>query len=228
MNDKLNFKGCIFDLDGVIVDTAKYHFQSWLKLANSLNIKFTEEQNEHLKGVSRKESLDYILKLGNIDLAEHVKSSLCELKNNWYIELISHLSRKDLLPGVIELLTELKNNQINIALGSASKNAKSILLATDIIHFFDYIADGNSTAKSKPDPEIFLIASSGLNLNPEECIVFEDSIAGLEAAKAGAFKKIGIGLINNLPIADFIVSDLSQININTLNQFYGKKITTKL
>ena len=226
MNRKKAFEGCIFDLDGVIVDTAKFHFQAWKKLAHSLSIKFDEHDNEALKGVSRIESLNYILKSGGLDLPESTKLQLAESKNENYIDLISHLDQGAQLPGVVQLLEELKEAGIKISLGSASKNAIPVLKSTGIMKYFDFIADGNSTDKSKPNPEVFYIAARGLGLSPEKCIVFEDSISGLEAAKTGGFKKIGIGNAETLSNADYVVSDLSFINLEILNDYYKDQSQT--
>ncbi len=220
MENKSQFKGCIFDLDGVIVDTAKFHFLAWQKLANLLDITFTEEDNEALKGVSRTESLNHILGMGGLVKSDEEKTLLASMKNAWYIDMISHLDHSALMPGVIELMDDLKVHGIKIALGSASKNALPVLRSTGILEYFHYISDGNSTDKSKPDPEVFYIAAEGLSLQPHECIVFEDSIKGLEAAQKGGFLKVGIGNVINLPIADFVVEDLSYITFENLNQFY--------
>lgn len=217
-------KGCIFDLDGVIVDTAKYHFKAWERLASSLSIPFTEQDNEHLKGVSRLESLKFILSLGDVTLSEEETSKLLRLKNDWYIDLISDLSSLDLLEGIPEFLEHLKSEHIKISLGSASKNAMPVLVSTGILPYFDYISDGNSTDKSKPDPEVFYIAAQGLGLEPSECIVFEDAIKGIEAALNGGFKVVGIGEKDVLDMAHVvypnlvgktfknIIKDLTQVN----------------
>jgi beta-phosphoglucomutase len=227
MNRKKSFEGCIFDLDGVIVDTAKFHYLAWKSLANSLNIDFNEHDNEALKGVSRKESLNHILQMGGLEMADDVKLQLAESKNKIYIDLISNLDQSALLPGVTKLLGELQKAGIKISLGSASKNAIPVLESTGIMKFFDFIADGNSTEKSKPDPEVFFIAAKGLNLHPEECIVFEDSVKGLEAAEKGGFKKVGIGDPAMLSTADFVIPDLAHTNIDSLDNFYQNQSQTR-
>ncbi len=213
-------KACIFDLDGVIVDTAKYHFIAWQRLANKLGISFTEEENEHLKGVSRVQSLEYILKLGKVDLSEPDKIELANLKNEWYVELISNLQSDEILPGVIELMDDLKKHDIKIALGSASKNAVPLLKSANVLHYFDYISDGNSTDKSKPDPEVFLIAAKGINEAPQHCIVLEDSIKGIEAAIAGEFRSLGIGDKKVLGIAEHVLENLIGISWHKLQLLY--------
>ncbi len=211
---------CIFDLDGVIVDTAKYHYLAWKRMASMLGIDFTEKENENLKGVSRKESLEYILKHGKALISESEKIKYAIAKNEWYVEYINNLSTDEILPGVIDLLEDLKKNNIKIALGSASKNAMPILKSTNILSYFDFIADGNSTDKSKPDPEVFLIAAKGVNKAPNNCIVFEDSISGIEAAILGNFRTFGVGEVEHLNRAEHVFPNLDGINWNKIQQLY--------
>ena len=213
---------CIFDLDGVIVDTAKFHFLAWKQLAEHLGVEFSEEDNEHLKGVSRMQSLEYILLKGDIQLSNEEKLRLATLKNEWYVESIKHIDASEILPGSEELLKDLKKNRIKISLGSASKNAKAILNGIGLMSYFDFISDGNSTDKSKPDPEVFLIAAKGVNELPENCLVVEDSIKGIEAANVGGFRTLGIGDPNILTEAEFIVKDLTAVNWETFNNWYNK------
>src|SRR6476659_7666795 len=149
-------KACLFDLDGVIVDTAKYHFKAWKRLANELGINFTENENEQLKGVSRIESLQLILKWGGLEKNETELEALSTLKNSWYVEMINEMQADEILPGARELLTELRANGIKIALGSASKNSETILRKINLLNAFDAIVDGTIVSKSKPDPEVFL------------------------------------------------------------------------
>ncbi len=212
---------CIFDLDGVIVDTAKYHFLAWQRLATKLGIAFSEEENEHLKGVSRIQSLEYILKLGKVHLPEDEKLALASLKNEWYVEMISHLKKDEILPGAMELLDDLKKNDVKIALGSASKNAVPLLESAGIVSYFDYISDGNSTDKSKPDPDVFLIAAKGIHESPHHCIVIEDSIKGIEAAIAGGFRSLGIGDKKVLNIAEHVVANLVDMGWKKLQLMYA-------
>ena len=214
-------KGCIFDLDGVIVDTAKYHYLAWKRLAGSLGIEFTEHDNEQLKGVSRMQSLEHILEIGKLSLSIEDKLQLAKRKNEWYVEYITHIDKSEILDGAEKLLLDLKKNNISIALGSASKNAIPLLKSIGILDLFDYISDGNSTDKSKPDPEVFLIAAKGLNLLPEECVVFEDSIKGVEAAIKGNFKSIGIGEASVLGIADFVWPDLHDATWGKINDMFN-------
>lgn len=214
-------KGFIFDLDGVIVDTAKYHYLAWKRLANNLGIDFTEEENENLKGVSRVQSLEYILKLGKLEVKEEEKLKLAAAKNEWYVEYISRLHKDEILPGVENLLQSLKQNNIKIALGSASKNSIPILKGIDLLSSFDFISDGNSTDKSKPDPEVFIIAANGVNLEPKDCLVIEDSIKGIEAAINGGFLSLGIGEEKHLGNANHVLPDLKNTSFESINKLYN-------
>ncbi len=197
MNNNFN-KACIFDLDGVIVDTAVYHFQAWRKLAQNLGFDFTHQQNEQLKGISRVESLNLILKWGNVSLNEDEKLKWASKKNDWYLELISQMNPKEILPGVSDFLAFLKENKVPIVLGSASKNAVSILNKIDLLHYFNAIVDGNSVTKSKPNPEVFLKGAEKINYKPANCLVFEDAVAGIQAANSAGMRSIGIGQKNIL------------------------------
>ena len=207
-------KGFLFDLDGVIVDTAKYHYLSWKRLADELSISFTENDNERLKGVSRMRSLDIILELGKQNLSIDVKETLAAKKNAWYVDYIIKMAPDEILPGALEFLQEAKAQHIKIALGSASKNAITILERLNICNHFDAIISGNEVSKAKPDPEVFLKGAEALGLKPEECVVFEDAAAGVEAAINGKMKCIGIGSANVLGDADIVVEGLAAISIN--------------
>lgn len=209
-------KGYIFDLDGVIVDTAKYHYNAWRKLANSLGFDITEEQNENLKGVSRVESLLYILSLGNLTFSEEKMAEMAELKNTWYVDSISNMDKTELLPGSEELIIEIKAKGYKISLGSASKNSIRILKATGLIDYFDAIIDGTKTTESKPHPQVFLMGAEALHLQPEECVVFEDSINGIKAANTGGFVSIGVGDKTILQEADVIIPSLAGVTIDSL------------
>lgn len=198
-------KSALFDLDGVIVDTAIYHFQAWRRLANELGFDFTEHQNEQLKGISRMESLELILQWGNKDLSETEKLAWATKKNEWYLELITHMTPKEILPGVKDFLDGLKEEGIKIALGSASKNSKMILNKIELFHYFDAIIDGNNITKGKPDPQVFLMGAEATGSLPSECVVFEDAQAGIEAAKAAGMYAVGIGDRNVLNKADLVV-----------------------
>ncbi|MFM7019171.1 MAG: beta-phosphoglucomutase [Aquirufa sp.] len=215
----MNYKACLFDLDGVLVDTAIYHFQAWKNLGKKFNYELTEEQNEQLKGVSRVESLNKILAWANYSATEAEKSEWLVEKNEEYLRLISNMNPSEILPGVVAFLTQIKELGYQIALGSASKNAEIILQKTGLIDWFDLIIDGNKVSKSKPDPEVFLKGAEGLGLSPEHCIVFEDAQAGVEAAKAGNMKAIGIGDAETLKLADKIIPNFIGVNAVELLQF---------
>ena len=208
--------GFIFDLDGVIVDTAKYHYLAWRNLANSLGFDFTEEQNELLKGVSRVKSLEILLELGKVELSEEKKQALLVEKNKEYLEYVYKMTADEILPGVNQLLTFLEANNIKFALGSASKNAPLILEKVGLIKRFTAIVDGNDVSKAKPNPEVFLIGAQKLSMNPENCIVFEDAIAGVQAANAAKMISIGIGDANVLSEADYIFEDMAAVTTDFL------------
>lgn len=186
-------KAFIFDLDGVIVDTAKYHFLAWQKLAQELGIEFTPEHNEDLKGVSRVRSLDIILALGNIEASQEDKNKWLIQKNEDYLSYLVDMDESEILPGVLHVLEFIKEKNQLIALGSASKNARPILEKTGILPFFDAIVDGNDVSNAKPDPEVFLRAAKLLNVSNENAIVFEDSVAGIQAANIANMISVGIG-----------------------------------
>jgi len=209
-------KGYIFDLDGVIVDTAKYHYNSWRRLANKLGFDITEEQNENLKGVSRKESLEYILELGKMTFSDKEQVKMAELKNQWYVQSISGMDASELLPGSKNLLEDIKNLGLSVSLGSASKNSVRILESTGIISLFDAIIDGTKTSKSKPHPQVFQMGAEALGLGPEECVVFEDSINGIKAANTGGFISIGVGDAEVLKEADFVLPNLAGVTVESL------------
>lgn len=215
-------KGVIFDLDGVIVDTAKFHYLAWRRLANNLGFDISLEQNEELKGVSRVHSLRQILKWGNKDISEADFERLMKEKNEDYLSSISSMSDGDLLPGIDKVLEYLKSNSIPFALGSASKNARPILKNLKIYDSFVAIVDGNDVTKAKPDPEVFLIAAHKLNRQPEECVVFEDSVAGIEAANSAGMTTIGIGDKKVLQEADHIFPDSTQIDEKFLDKLFQK------
>lgn len=206
----------IFDLDGVIVDTAKYHYLAWKRLGKELGIDFTEEQNEDFKGVSRMACMDIMCKLaGKEDMSQEERERLANLKNEWYVESIGELDESELLSGAKDLLVALKENGIKVALGSASKNALPILERTGIIKYFDTIVDGNHVTKAKPDPEVFVLGAQRLGVEPSKCVVFEDSVAGIEAAHIAGMGCIGIGSAENLPNAKTVVAGLDQVTIDT-------------
>jgi len=186
-------KGFLFDLDGVIVDTAVFHFQAWRRLAQKLGGDFTEEQNEQLKGVSRVDSLKKIIEWTGATVSDEEFLTLMVEKNEWYLELVQGLGPQDALPGALNFLQTAYDQGIKIALGSASKNAPMILEKLGITPLFTAIIDGNNVVNGKPHPEVFLKGAEALGLEPSECVVFEDSIAGVQAAKTGGMSSVGIG-----------------------------------
>ncbi|MDY6801087.1 MAG: beta-phosphoglucomutase [Bacteroidota bacterium] len=210
-------KAIIFDLDGVIVDTAIFHYRAWKKLANKIGFDLTEAQNEQLKGISRMESLDILLKIGKIDsISDEEKQSLANNKNEWYRENILKMTPKDILPGVKNFLEKLKEAHYKIAIGSSSKNAGTILERIGMKDFFDVVVDGTKITRSKPDPEVFLKGAQELNIPPEQCLVFEDAESGIEAAKNAGMKTIGVGKPENLPKADKVIPGFKNINISII------------
>jgi beta-phosphoglucomutase len=218
----MNKKAFIFDLDGVIVDTAKYHFLAWKKVANQIGIEFTLENNELLKGVSRVRSLDIILELGKIEASQEDKNKWLIQKNEDYLTYLVDMDESEILPGVMPVLKFLKDRHQLIALGSASKNARPILEKTNIIHFFDAIVDGNDVSNAKPDPEVFLRAARLLDASNENSIVFEDSVAGIQAANTAKMISIGIGEKATLKEAEFIFKDFLQIETSFLEALIDK------
>jgi beta-phosphoglucomutase len=217
--ESTNIKACIFDLDGVIVDTAHYHYLSWRKLANILGFDLSPNENENLKGVSRRESLEYILKLGNKSLSEAEIQDYLVQKNEWYLSYIKEMTPEEILPGVVSFLKELKKNNIKAAIGSSSKNARPILERVGLSDRFEVIVDGTNIEKGKPDPEVFQKAAKGLGLQPNECLVVEDAIAGVEAALSGEFPVLAIGSAAGLEKATHLIASTSDLDINLLSKF---------
>lgn len=210
-------KAFIFDLDGVIVDTAKYHYLAWKKIANELGIEFTHDHNELLKGVSRVRSLDIILGLGKVEASQAQKDQWLIQKNEDYLSYLVDMDQSEILPGVMTVLEFLKANHQPIALGSASKNARPILEKTGILSFFDAIVDGNDVTNAKPDPEVFLQAAQKLGVSNDNSIVFEDSVAGIQAANIASMISIGIGDATILNEAKFNFKDFTYIDETFLN-----------
>lgn len=217
-----NVKAFIFDLDGVIVDTAKYHYLAWKKIANQLGIDFTHEHNELLKGVSRVRSLDIILELGNVKASQEDKDKWLVQKNEDYLSYLVTMDESEILPGVMPILNYLKNNKQGIALGSASKNAKPILEKTGIMSYFDAIVDGNDVSNAKPDPEVFLQAAKLLNASNENSIVFEDSVAGIQAANIANMTSVGIGDKEVLQEAKYIFPDFTHMDTSFIEALINK------
>ncbi|TWR27695.1 beta-phosphoglucomutase [Mucilaginibacter achroorhodeus] len=214
----MKIKACIFDLDGVLVDTAVYHYKAWKRLANELGFDFTEHQNEQLKGVSRMASLDLILGWGGIKgMSNEQKIELADRKNTWYTEMIGAMTPSEILPGVRDFVIACRNAGLKTAIGSASKNTLNILQKLDLQSFFDAVIDGNSVSAPKPDPEVFLKGAEALGVSPADCVVFEDAVAGIEAAINGGMKTVGIGSPEVLTKAEKVVSGLDKITVVELD-----------
>ena len=209
-------KAIIFDLDGVIVDTAHYHFVAWKRLAGELGISFTEKDNERLKGVSRMRSLEIILEIGNRQMPEEEKERLATRKNAWFVEYIQNVKPNEIFPGVEDLIRNCKAAGLRVALASSSKNARTVLRNLQIENLFEGFVDGTMITHSKPHPEIFLKAAAQLGVEPAECVVFEDAEAGVEAALAAGMKCVGVGSPENVGKADRIVKNTADFNLNEL------------
>ncbi|WP_266366182.1 beta-phosphoglucomutase [Tellurirhabdus rosea] len=207
-------KAFLFDLDGVIVDTAVFHYQAWRRMANSLGFDISEHFNESLKGVSRMDSLNLILAQGGVTLSEEQKLALATQKNEWYLELVSQMTPGDILPGVTDFFVQVKAAGLKTALGSVSKNAKLILERIGMLDDFDAIIDGTKIERGKPDPEVFLKGAEELGLQPADCVVFEDAVAGIEAARRAGMRTVGIGTPEILTEADLVVPDLRGLAVN--------------
>lgn len=216
-------KACIFDLDGVIVDTAKYHYLAWKELAGKLGFFFSESDNERLKGVSRMASLEILLEIGGIRASEAEKEQMATEKNKRYVEYILHMKPEEILPGVKDFLAALRLEGIKIALGSASKNAGLILRQTGIADLFDAVADGTNVSKAKPDPEVFLKAAGILQTEPSSCVVFEDAVAGVEAAHRGGMVCIGVGNPAILTEADAVIPGFENLTVQQIRELFCRK-----
>ncbi|HHT72767.1 MAG TPA: beta-phosphoglucomutase [Firmicutes bacterium] len=208
----------IFDLDGVLVDTAKYHYQAWKRLAAELGFHFSEEHNERLKGVSRMRSLEILLEVGGLEKSLAEKEQLAEKKNRWYVEYISAMDESEILPGALEFLQEVKAEGVQIALGSASKNARLILDRLHLTGYFDFIVDGTLVSKAKPDPEVFSLAAQVLKVAPEKCVVFEDAAAGIEAGRRAGMFTVGVGSSQILHEANIVIPSLDQASFKSLTR----------
>lgn len=210
-------KAVIFDLDGVIVDTAHYHYLAWKRLAKELGFDLTIEQNELLKGVSRMRSLEIILELGGISLSEAEKERIASKKNGWFVEYVNEMKPTEIFPGVKEMLKSIRSKGIKVALASSSKNAPRVIQLLNIENEFDTVVDGTMIVHSKPDPEIFLLAASKLGIAPSSCVVFEDAEAGVEAALAAGMKCVGVGSPQQLGKANMVVAKTADFQLQTLN-----------
>jgi len=214
-------EACIFDLDGVIVDTAKYHFIAWRALAEELGFLFTKEDNERLKGVSRMQSLEILLEIGGKQFPQKEKEEMANRKNKLYVSYIERMTPEEILPGVREFILELRSHSIKVALGSASKNTPLILEQIRFTEMFDTVVDGNSVSEAKPNPEVFLKGAERLGVEPEHCIVFEDAIAGIEAARNAHMLCVGIGDPQTLAMADLVIPGFNGFTFNKLKEELG-------
>ncbi|WP_431124592.1 beta-phosphoglucomutase [Flagellimonas flava] len=206
-------KGFIFDLDGVITDTAELHYKAWKNLADEMGWDFDYEINDKLRGISRMDSIKVILDHNQASLNEETLAELATKKNDIYVASLDEMTSEDYLPGAKELLTHLRTEGFNVALGSASKNAIKVLQQLNANMYFDVIGDGNSVSKSKPEPDIFLYGSEKMKLQPDECIVFEDAESGIDAAKAGGFYSVGIGPKERVGHADLRFDSMAEATL---------------
>lgn len=216
---KALIKAVIFDLDGVIVNTAHYHYLAWKKLSLELGIDLTLEDNEKLKGVSRMHSLEIILQLGGVSLQETEKIKLAEKKNDWFVKFIEGMSADEIFPGVKTLIEKIRTKGIKVGLASSSKNADMVLQILGITSLFDIVVDGNMIKHSKPDPEIFLLAAEKLNMAPAHCLVFEDAEAGVEAALRAGMPCIGVGSPAQLGKANMVITRTGDFELAELDLY---------
>ncbi|NNF19232.1 MAG: beta-phosphoglucomutase [Flavobacteriaceae bacterium] len=214
--------GFIFDLDGVIVDTAGYHYLAWKNLADELGIPFDEEANEAFKGVSRKRCLQQLLAMGDMSVSETQFEAWLISKNEDYLSYIEGMDSSEILPGVMKVLDYLKERKIPMALGSASKNARAILAKVGLTDYFDTVVDGKAVTKAKPDPEVFLIAAKELGADARACVVFEDALAGIEAANTAGMTSVGIGHPDILTEANYNFKDFTEIDLAFIKELIQK------
>ena len=212
----------LFDLDGVLVDTAKYHYKAWRAVCNQLGFDLSYEDNEKLKGIDRVTSLKILLDLGKVKLPQNEFEDWLVKKNEHYLELIGNLEPGDLFEGALPLFNQLKKREIKIGLGSASKNARYILDKMQITSYFDFIVDGEMTTNGKPDPQVFLLGAKGCGVKPEDCVVFEDAEAGVEAAICGNMKAIGIGDKRILKEAHLIYPHIKDVDMESVLKLFGE------
>lgn len=209
-------KAVIFDLDGVIANTARFHYQAWKKLASGIGINLTYEFNENLKGVGRMESLDLMLALTEKDYSNEEKIWLANKKNRYYLEFVSRMTPSDLLPGVVKCFEVIKDNNIKIVLASASKNSLDVIKRLEIKNYFDYVVSSKDILNSKPNPEIFIKAAKGIKVATKNCVGVEDSIAGILAINACNMFSVGIGNKKNLYPADICIKNLTEFDIEEI------------
>jgi beta-phosphoglucomutase len=217
--------GFIFDLDGVITDTAEYHYLAWKRLADEEGIPFDRAENEHLRGISRRESLMYMLK--GRSLPEEKIQEMLDRKNGYYLARIKQITPNDLLPGARRFLEETCSVGLASALGSASKNAQEVIERLGIGEYFDAVADGYSVVRPKPAPDLFLFAAQELKLEPAECVVFEDAAAGIDAARNGSFHSVGLGPVERVGQADTVFPSLEHVHVRDVLERFGAPIPTR-
>lgn len=216
-------KACLFDLDGVVVDTAQFHYAAWKQLANQLGFDLSHEQNEQLKGVSRMESLDIILEIGKVTLDDETKRRLAAEKNEHYLALCQQMTPGDVLPGVREFMDQLEAADIRIGLGSASKNARLILKQINMLDRFETIVDGTRITKGKPDPETFLLGAQDFGVAPADCVVFEDAVAGIQAAKNGGMVAVGVGDPAVLAGSNLVITGFDDLALSTIQYLFDQE-----
>lgn len=209
-----DIKGFIFDLDGVLTDTAEYHYRGWKRLADEIGVPFTREDNEHLRGIPRRESLMLILK--DRKYPEEQLLEMMDRKNRYYLDFIREITPRDLLPGARELLEEIRGAGLKSAVGSASKNAPEVIERLGIAGLLNAVSDGHSVERQKPAPDLFLHAAAQLGLNSAECVVVEDAASGIEAARAGGFYSVGLGPRERVGRADVVLSSLEGVHLKDL------------
>jgi len=211
-------KACIFDMDGVLVSTETYHFKAWKRLAETIGISIDEEFNEKLKGVSRKVCIDLICKHGGVEKTQEEKDVLAAQKNEWFLEYVQEIGPQDVLPGVITFIEKLHEEGIKLAVGSASKNAPFLLEKMELTPYFATVIDGNKTQKAKPNPEVFLKGAEELGISPNNCVVFEDAVSGVQAAVSGGMYCVGVGSKEILNQANFCISGFEEMTIERFSE----------
>ncbi|MGM0438489.1 MAG: beta-phosphoglucomutase [Bacillota bacterium] len=213
---KNNLKAIIFDLDGVVTDTAEYHYKSWKTSLKEEGINFTKKDNEKLRGLSRRDSVKTIAQTKDIYFSKQKEDEIMYKKNNYYQEIIVDLDKEDMIDGIYEILLELKNEGYKMAVASASRNAKQVIKSLELDDFFEVIADGNSVNKSKPAPDLFLFTAKEMGFKPEKCLVIEDSKAGVKGAKKAGMKVVGIGPKERIGEADYCYKKVCHINLKEI------------
>lgn len=209
-------KAVLFDLDGVVVYTDAYHYRGWKRLADEEGLKFEESLNDQLRGVSRMASLQIILDFNNVDFPEDRKRAMADRKNEYYKEMLQEIDESALVAGALDFIREIRRRGIRTGLGSSSRNAVTVLNALEIADLFEVIVTGVDITRSKPDPEIFLLGAQRLGLEPRDCVVFEDAVSGVEAAKAGGMISVGFGPTEGLAEAepDLLVPDYASLDVD--------------